>query len=278
MIRSRLLVCLPLAAAVALGVQATHTASASSPTTECGVVREYSPPDAGTSTPGAIAFGLSGPSEAVAADAALVGAVATNLPWLVGGTPTCLIVVRVSGLITSLEFAPSGTISGPVTFMADLLGPGQDAYIVGDRLLVPVDVLTVVPGLAALIVAPAEADTETSLTFQIDVASGGPSGFVGTTQLAGMVTIEDTLDVRIGEATLSAAVVDDAARAAFGEVAALGVPATVRIDATGSIDPDSGAVAVSLAFSIDYAVPPSFAAPSPPPAAMLPDTAMAPSP
>ncbi len=280
MIRARYIVSVSLTAAIAVGVQATSTTSASSPETECGVVREYIPPDAASSTEGAIAFGLRGPIEAIAPDATLVGAVATNLPWLVGGTPTCLTVIRESGLVTSLQFAPSGTISGPVTFMADILGPGQSAYIVGDRLLVPVDILAGAPGLAAMIIAPAEAGSELSLTFQFNVATGGPTGFVGTTTLSGIVTIEENLDVRIGGATLSASLVDDGARATFAEVDALGVSATVRIDGTGSIDDDSGAVTVSLMFNVDFVPPssspqPSAAAQTQPPVVTLPDTAMA---
>ena len=100
------------------------------------VVREYTAPDVATSTAGTIAFGLSGPVEPlIAADATITAAVASNLPSLVGGTPTCLSAIRASGVIVSLEFAPSGTIAGPVTLAPDLFGPGQDAYILDDRLL-----------------------------------------------------------------------------------------------------------------------------------------------
>ncbi len=107
---------------------------------ECGLFRDYVTPDAGAATSGTIAFGVSGPTDTIAAAATLVPPTDTNLPFLVGGAPTCLSVDRDAGVITSLSFAPSGAISGPVILVPDLFGPGADGYVMADRLFAPVQI------------------------------------------------------------------------------------------------------------------------------------------
>lgn len=256
------------------GILPARLALAAIETVECGLIREYTAPDAGTSTAGAIAFGVTGAVETIAADAILVGAAATNLPFLTGGAPTCVAVARDAGTITQLAFAAEGSVSWLVELQPDLLGPGQDAYIVDDRLLVPPDVLAASSGLAALIKVPADSSASTTIRFQIDTTSGFPTGLDGTTSVSGPVALLGNGDVTVGTSTLTADIVDGASRALLQSAADLGVAATVTIHGIGSIDIlGSGGVTVVTTLTVVVAAP----APTPmpvPSAALLPDTAM----
>jgi hypothetical protein len=268
--RQSVLVVSILVASAALGNRAVLAAT---DTVECGAIGSYVAPDPGTSTPGSIAFGFTGPDEPIAPDATLVGAVATNLPLLAGGTPTCLTVTRDSGVIKALAFAPEGTVEGPVTFVPDALGPGHDAYAIGDRIIVPVDILAMSSGLAALVRTPADAGTSTAITFQIDTATGFAVGFSGEATVSGSVTIAGNGDVNVGASTITADLIDATALAAFQQAVSRGVAATVTIHGLGSIDTSSGALSVAITLAISLPPLPS-ATPTPTPtAALLPDTA-----
>ena len=128
-------------ASAALFLLGSMPVAAATDTLECGLFRDYTAPDPIGDTPGSITFGLSGPAETIAADATLVPPTDTNLASLQGGAPTCLTVTRESGVITSLAFAASGTISGIPELVADLFGPGQDAYVISDRLFTPAELV-----------------------------------------------------------------------------------------------------------------------------------------
>lgn len=252
-------------------------------TVECGIIREYTAPDAGTSTAGSIAFGLTGPLETIAADATLVGATETNLGVLTGGTPTCVIATRTGVVITQLEFAASGTVAGTVAFVVDMFGPGQDVYVVDDRLIVPADLLATTSGLAALIKVPADSGTTTSLTFQIDTASGFPTGLDGTATISGPVVMLGNGDVTVGPSTLTTDLIDPASRTALQAASDLGADATVTIHGIGTIDiTNDDGVVVAIELSVSLPAPSPSATPTPmptpaapvPPGALLPDTAM----
>jgi hypothetical protein len=142
---------------------------------------------------------------------------------------------------------------------------------------VPAEFLATNSGLAALIVVPAEAGVPTSITFQIDTSTGNPSGFTGTTTIAGPVVLLDSGDVMVGDATLTADLVDAAARAEFEAAVAAGVPATVTIDGVAALDPDSGGILVTITLSIEFEVPTPVATPSVSPTpspSLLPNTAL----
>ena len=160
-------------------------------TLECGLFRDYTAPEPATSTPGSITFGVSGTPEVIAADATLVPPADTALPSLQGGAPTALTVIRNGGVITSLSFAPACTISGTPVLVPDLFGPGQDGYVIADRLFIPVEQLASNDGLAALIGTAADTGGTFSVTFDIDLSTGMPSGITAQTTLIGVVTMLD---------------------------------------------------------------------------------------
>lgn len=237
-------------------------------TLECGLFRDYVAPDPGTSTVGSTSFGISGPTEVIAADATLVPPADTALPSLQGGAPTALTVVRNGGVITSLAFAPSCTITGTPVLVPDLFGPGQDGYVIADRLFTPADLLATNDGLAALIGTAADTGATFTVTFDIDLSTGVPSGFTAQTTLVGVVVMLDGGDVQVGAATLPASVVDDQARAELERAAALGVETTVVVDGVGTID-QTGSPLVAITLTVTFALP----APTPSPS-LLPNTAL----
>lgn len=242
---------------------ASTAAAAAQTTVECGLFRDYAAPDPIGMTAGSITFGLNGSPEPIAPDATLVPPADTVLPSLQGGTPTCLSVTRDAGTITSLALAPSGTVSGAVVLVPDLFGPGQDAYVIADRVFAPVASVIANDGLAALIKTAADSGSTFSVTFQIDLTSGVPTSFTATTSFSGQVTLEASGDVRVGAATLPSAVVDAAARAKLTEAADLSVPATVVVDGVGTLDQSSpGGVAIDVTLSVTYTTP-SVASPTP---------------
>ena len=243
-------------------------------TLECGLFRDYTAPEPATSTPGSITFGVSGTPEVIAADATLVPPADTALPSLQGGAPTALTVVRNGGVITSLAIAPACTISGTPILVPDLFGPGQDGYVIADRLFVPVDQVASNDGLAALIGTAADTGGTFSVTFDIDLSTGVPSGFTAQTTLVGIVIMLDGGAVQVGAATLPASVVDDEARAELETAAELGVETTVVVDGIGTIDPASGGPLIAISLAVTFAAPaPSTPAPSPVPS-LLPNTAL----
>jgi hypothetical protein len=238
-------------------------------TLECGLFRDdYVAPDPGTSTPGSISFGISGPTEVIAADATLVPPADTALPSLQGGAPTALTVVRNGGVITSLAFAPTCTISGTPVLVPDLFGPGQDGYVIADRLFTPADLLATNDGLAALIGTAADSGSTFSVTFDIDLSTGVPSGFTAQTTLVGVVVMLDGGDVQVGAATLPSSVVDDDARAELGRSAELGVQTTVVVDGIGTIDQTGGPL-VAITLTVTFALPEPTPSPS-----LLPNTSL----
>jgi hypothetical protein len=257
-------------AVLALLVSPVWAGGADVTTLECGLFRDdYVAPDPGTSTPGSISFGISGPTEVIAADATLVPPADTALPSLQGGAPTALTVVRNGGVITSLAFAPSCTISGTPVLVPDLFGPGQDGYVIADRLFTPAALLATNDGLAALIATAADSGSTFSVTFDIDLSTGVPSGFAAQTTLVGVVVMLDGGDVQVGAATLPSSVVDDQARAELGRAAELGVETTVVVDGIGTIDQASGGPLVAITLTVTFALPEPTPAPS-----LLPNTAL----
>jgi len=243
-------------------------------TLECGLFRDYTAPEPATSTPGSITFGVSGTPEVIAADATLIPPADTALPSLQGGAPTALTVVRNGGVITSLSFAASCTITGTPVLVPDLFGPGQDGYVIADRLFTPAELLATNDGLAALIGTAADTGGTFSVTFDIDLSTGVPLGFTAQTTLVGLVIMLDGGDVQVGAATLPASVVDDEARAELETAAELGVETTVVVDGVGTIDQATGGPLVAITLTVTFTAPaPSTPAPSPVPS-LLPNTAL----
>ncbi len=271
---SRLAVPLITLGLIASGVSSVTAADVA---VECGLFRDYTAPDPVAVTAGSITFGLNGTPETIAPDATLLPPADTALPSLQGGTPTCLTVTRDAGVITSLAFAPSGTVTGTVILVPDLFGSGQDAYVIADRVFAPADAVTANAGLAALIKTAADSGSTFSVTFQIDLSSGVPTDFTATTTLSGAVTLLAGGDIRVGAATLPNPVIDAAARASLTAAADLGVAATVVVNGLGTLDQSSaGGVAIDVTLSVTYTAP-AVNTPAPT-AAALPNTAATASP
>ncbi|MGZ8563996.1 MAG: hypothetical protein ACXWWU_10305 [Candidatus Limnocylindria bacterium] len=240
------------AASLLLGV---GHALAAETAVECGAFRDYVAPDAGTATSGSITFGVSGVPETIAPTATLVPPTDTTLSGLQGGTPTCLDVTRDGGQITSLAFAASGLVSGQVALVTNLFGSGFDAYVIADRVFVPVDQVATTDWEHALIKAAAAAGAPLTITFTIDVASGIPTGFTGSLEISGLVTPGAGDDLRVGSATLPASVIDGPSRALLLDSASRGVIATVTIDAVGTIAPGNDGPVVQITLGVSEQLP-----------------------
>jgi hypothetical protein len=240
---------------------------------EAGIFTDFVAPDAGTMTPGSITFGYLGTAEVIAPDAELVPPADTNLAFLVGGAPTCLEVTRAGGSITRLAFVDSCTVSGPVTLVADVFGPGVDGYVTSDRIATPEAVVLGDPAINALMKTTADSGGVLSVTFQIDVSFGAPTGFSASTSFAGPVDILGSGDVQVGAALLLSAVIDPASRALLEQAAEEGRDASVGVEGEGLIDvsgKSQPAVTIVLSVTLAASEPP----PSEPPPAVLPDTAV----
>lgn len=264
-----------LAASLLIG---TGRVAAADTNLECGAFRDYVAPDPGTATSGSITFGLSAAPEAIAATATLVPPADTNLAGLQGGAPTCLSVTRDGGLITSIEFAPSGPISGPVTLVPDLFGSGFDAYVIADRLFVPTDQVAATDWELAIIKAPADAGVPLTITFDIDLTTGVPSAFTAALALTGLVTPGAGDDLMIGSATLPASTIDPVSRALLLAAASQEVLATVAVNAIATISPQ-GEPSVTITLAVAEDLPgtddlPDTAMPEPPGSSPLPTLAL----
>ena len=252
-------------------------AGGDSTTVECGLFRDYTAPEPATDTPGSISFGISGSPEPISADATLVPPADTSLASLQGGAPTALSVTRNGGVIVSMSFAAACNISGIPMLVPDLFGPNQDGYVVADRLFVPVELVGSNDGLAALIGTAADASRTFSVTFDIDLSTGFPSGLTAQTTIIGVVVMLDAGAVQVGGATLPASVVDDEARAELAAAAELGVQTTVVVDGIGTIDQASGGPLIAITLTVTFATPPPPTATGPSPTPdLLPNTALNP--
>ncbi len=231
-------------------------------TVEAGAFSDFVAPDAGTSTPGSITFGLNGTAEVIAADAVLAPPADTVLASLAGGPPTCIQTTRDGGVITALAFVPTCTVRETVVFVADAFGPGENAYALGDRVIAPETLVLSNPGINALFATAADAGAELSLTFTVDTGTGLPFALDALVQLNGPVSMLGNGDVTVGPATLLAVNIDAAERAMLQQAADLGVDAAVEVHGAGSLDLSTGDITVDITLAITFAVP---TAPTPTP-------------
>jgi MYXO-CTERM domain-containing protein len=244
------------------------------PDIEAGIYTDFTAPDAGTSTPGAITFGLTGTPEVIAADATLVPPADTNLSFLAGSAPTCLEVTREGGAITQLAFVETCTVSGPVVLVPDVFSSGTDGYITDDRIATPADIVLGVPGINALMKTTADNGGSLTVTFTVDVSVGVPTAFSAFTDLDGAVELLPGGDIRVGAATLLSAVIDPASRALLEDAAENGLEATVHVAGEGVIDTSGeSAPTVEITLAVTVATPAPTPTPTPP-AAELPDTSV----
>jgi hypothetical protein len=146
------------------------------------------------------------------------------------------------GAITSVDFAPQGTVTGTVTYDS-----GSGFYLFADRLIVPSFITDAYPGLAALFVASYQAETSLSVTFTVDVSTGAFAGFDGHAAFCGAGGVTGDGDGTVGEATIPAEVLDPSdvitLENAAGEVcAAIHASGVVATESQGALDIDTDVV------------------------------------
>jgi hypothetical protein len=232
---------------------------AATPTVECGQLSAYTAPVPAGPTDGSLTLGLSS-TWVINADATISSAAAAALPSAVNSGPSCLSLgLDGSGHITSLDFAPHGTISGHVTFDS-----ADSFYIFNDRLIVPTNVTDAYPPLDALFATSYQAGTTLTVTFTIDTTTGALTGFDGHAAFCGAASVDSKGNGHVGKATLPAAVIDKTAGAALK--AANGGSACAAVHSTGSINTGNGHIATTANVVITLAA----AAATPPATTTLP--------
>jgi hypothetical protein len=244
------------------GFSANPVAAASS-TVECGQVTAYTAPDAAGPTDGSLTIGTLTPW-VIAADATLSAAVAANLPSAVGTSPVCLDTERDGGVITGLDFAPEGDVSGPVVFDA-----AHDGYDFAHRLLIPSFITDTYPGLAAVFPTSADAGTDATVTFFIDVSTGRLTAIDASASFCGRGDLAANGDGIVGEARIPASVLDATDSNRLANAGSRRTCATVR--SHGTLDPDTGALSLTtnVTISVEPASKPAVVTVTPPPTSTI---------
>ncbi len=236
---------LPAASILLLAVTPSAVSAASS-VVECGQLTGYTAPDPGTPADGSLQLGLAD-TWVILATATVSPAAASVLPSSVGSAPTCLALdLDDAGLVTAIDFATTGTLTGPVTF-----DTASGFYLLADRLIVPDFVTDANPGLAAIFVTSYQAGTDLTITFTVDPATGQFIGFDGTAAFCGPGSVTQGGDGQIGDAVIAAAVLDAEdleALAGAGDD-----EACATINSVGTIDPGTGSISTTTDVQIDIA-------------------------
>ena len=215
---------------------------------------EYIAPDA--ENEGSIAFGaasflgLSGHLYVIAAGAP----VPANLSEL-SGAPTCLELTLESDVITSMHYATSGSVRGPVVVYGDPENdPENSLYLTAGRVMTPAFALAD-PGLRAVLGNAAVTGKDVAIVLNIHPDFGVPLSFVASTSLRGQVVTSAT-DINVGAGTLPEAVVDSTSRSLLEQAAGDGVSAKVVVTSEGTIDVNSGALNVTTELVVTLASDP----------------------
>ena len=242
----RLVVQAALASALSLLAIAPASTLAATSVVECGQLSSYTAPDPAGPTDGSLQLGLSDTWTILAA-ATISPAAATALPVGSGNGPTCLALdLDGSGNVTAIDFAPTGTLSGSVSFDS-----GSGFYLFADRLIVPKFVTDANPGLAALFVTSEQAGTPLTVTFTVDTTSGGFSGFDGHAAFCGKGSLTSGGDGKVGSAVIPGSVLDAADRKALKNAGSRKTCATIH--AVGTIDSGTGAINITTNVTITVA-------------------------
>jgi hypothetical protein len=234
------------AAAIALLALVPVSVSAASSVVECGQLAAYTAPDPLGPTDGSIQLGLSD-TWTINADATLSANAATALPSGSGNGPTCLAMdLDGSGHVTSLDFSPTGSLSGHVAFDS-----GSGYYILASRLIVPTFVTDANPGLAALFVPSYQAGSVLTISFTVDTTNGGFTGFDGHAAFCGKGSVTSGGDGKVGKAVIPASVLDAADIKALKGAGSRKTCAAVH--SVGTIDAQTGALSITTNVSITVA-------------------------
>ena len=215
--------------------------SAATTTVECGQLSSYTAPDPVAPAAGSLTIGLL-PAWTIASDATLSSAVQANLAAVAGTGPSCLSVDRDDGdVITGLDFAATGTITGPVVYNGAL--PGE---VFADRILVPTFITDAYPGLAAVFVTSRQAGTDATATFAVDTSNGRFTGVEASAAFCGAAGLAGNGDGTIGAATIPASVLDSTSTArlsgANGHSACADVDIEATLDGSGNLTVDTQVV------------------------------------
>jgi hypothetical protein len=242
-------------------------AAAPSAKVECGFF-EFVAPDAVSA--GSIEFGanaglgLTGDLYVIAAGSS----VSANLTEL-GGAPTCLELTLSAGIVTEIDYAPSGVVRGPVIVYGDAENdPDNSVYVTAGRVITPAAIVAAEPGLWAILGNAVATGEDARLVLEINTEFGFPQNFTASTRLHGEVDLSDS-DVGVGLGLLPDAVIDSHSRKLLEQAAELGTKATVEVVSEGSIDVTNGALNVTTELDVEFARPAASqrpsAEPTPPP-------------
>ena len=207
---------------IALALVAPAATFAASTSVECGQLTTYTSPDPLGPTDGSLKLGND--TWTVLATATVSPAAEAALPGLVNSSPTCVSLdLDDDGNITAIDFAPTGTISGTVDFDS-----GSGFYLFANRLIIPDSITTAEPALGALFVTSYQAGTTLTVTFTVDPATGGFTGFDGMAAFCGKGSVTSGGDGKVGKAIIPAAVLDadDLAALAGAGIATPAPPST----------------------------------------------------
>ena len=242
----RILATAILLAAAALPALAT-TSMAATDGVACGMVSAYTAPDPAGPTDGMITIGLD-QVETIAATATLSANLAANLPAILNSSPTCLAISTDSGgVITALDFAPTGTVCGTLE-----LDPSGDFYVVVRAFIIPVTLVDSEVAFSALFGVSFASGGEACVTFTVDTTTGAITAFSGTTSVCGAPVAHPDGSLDIGPATIPTGVVspNGMSAEAVAEAAHRDVCADIR--SAGTVDTNSGAILASAEATVGF--------------------------
>lgn len=246
-----------LAFVAALSIVAVHAQpvqAAPDVSVECGFF-EYVAPDADNQGSiefgGNAALGVNGDLFVIAADAA----VPANLAELAGGSPTCLELTVDAGVITQMQYAAGGSVSGPVVVYGDPeKDPDNSVYVAAGRVGIPASAVASELGLKVVFGNAVASGENATIVLDVDPKSGFVQSFTASTRLRGVVVMGEG-DISVGPGTLPDKLIDPDSRTLLEKAAKLGVEAKVIITSHGIINPDDGSLNITTELEVSFASP-----------------------
>ncbi len=213
----------------------------------CGMVSAYTAPDPSGPTDGTITIGLD-QVETIAATATLSANLAANLPSILNSSPTCFsITADAGGVITALDFAPSGTVCGTLE-----LDPSGSFYVVARAFIIPVSLVDSEVAFSALFGVSFDTGGEACVTFTVDTTTGAITAFSGTTSVCGAPVTHPDGSLDIGPATVPAAVVSTNGLAAVAIAESAGNDVCADIRSAGIVDTSGGGIVASAEATVSF--------------------------
>jgi len=168
-------------------------------------------------------------------------------------------IVMAGAPLRGLDFAPEGDISGPVVFDA-----AHSGYDFASRLLIPTFITDTYPGLAAVFTTSADAGTDATVTFFIEVSSGRFTSVDARAAFCGPGDLASTGNGIVGDAIIPASVLDATDKKRLASADQRNTCASVRTQ--GTLDAGTGALTLTTAVTItvDAAAEPPVVTVTPP--------------